>query len=72
VKRFPIADFRFWIGVPAVFIAALALGLLVAPVPSEGQQPGKVYRIGMLFATTPPALADTGPQHCPIKGNPYW
>ena len=40
----------------AVLSVVLALGLLAAPVPSPGQQPAKVYRIGYLsngFAATP-------------------
>ncbi|MFI5340489.1 MAG: ABC transporter substrate-binding protein [Candidatus Methylomirabilales bacterium] len=52
----------------AVLSAILALGLLAAPVPSPGQQPAKVYRIGWLSTRRyePP------PQNCPLKGSPYW
>lgn len=32
----------------------LALGFLVAPLCSNAQQPGKVYRIGVLAAGSPP------------------
>ncbi len=54
-----------------IFIAALALALLAAPVPSPGQQPAKVYRIGFLGGPAP-APNDTTPQQCPIKGTPNW
>jgi ABC-type uncharacterized transport system substrate-binding protein len=50
----------------------LALALLAAPAPSDAQQPGKVYRIGYLGGGTPPAPANTTPQHCPIKGWSGW
>jgi putative ABC transport system substrate-binding protein len=56
----------------AVLSVVLALGLLAAPVPSSGQPPAKVYRIGLLSTATPPAPTDTSPQHCPIKGDPLW
>jgi putative ABC transport system substrate-binding protein len=46
----------------------LALGILVAPVPSHGQQPAKVYRIGWLS----PYSYESAPRHCPIKDGPYW
>jgi putative ABC transport system substrate-binding protein len=49
---------------------ALALGLIAAPVPSHGQQPEKVYRIGYLGGSLAPT--DQTPQHCPIKGPPNW
>jgi putative tryptophan/tyrosine transport system substrate-binding protein len=52
-----------------VFSIILVLALLVAPVPSDGQQSGKVYRIGLLSAGIP---ADKSPQGCPIKDNPFW
>jgi len=54
-----------------MFAVVLALGLLAAPVPSPGQQPGKVYRIGYLGGGGP-APNDTTAQHCPIKGSPAW
>ncbi len=54
----------------AVLSVVLALGLLAAPVPSRGQQPGKVYRIGYLGVG--PAPTDQTPQHCPIQGIPQW
>jgi len=36
------------------FITGITLGLLAAPLAAEGQQPGKVYRIGFLRAGQPP------------------
>jgi putative tryptophan/tyrosine transport system substrate-binding protein len=50
---------------------AFALTLLAAPMPSHGQQPVKVYRIGWL-SNAPPAATDTDPQRCPMTGNPNW
>ncbi len=55
----------------AVFILAVTLALLAAPVPSIGQQPGKVYRMGFLW-NAPPAPADMNPHGCPIQGRPNW
>jgi putative tryptophan/tyrosine transport system substrate-binding protein len=71
MKRLLIADFRWWSRAPAIFTVALAFGLLAAPLPSDGQQPAKVYRIGLL-STVGPAPADRTPQDCPIKGSPNW
>jgi ABC-type uncharacterized transport system substrate-binding protein len=48
----------------------LACGLVAAPLPSDGQQPAKVYRIGYLGATQAP-LEQT-PQHCPTRGDRLW
>ena len=56
----------------AVLSVILALVLLAASVPSDGQQPATVYRIGYLRVDIPPGPTDTTPQHCPIKGGPYW
>jgi putative ABC transport system substrate-binding protein len=70
MRRFSIADFRFSIGVPAVFILVLALALLAVPGAAEAQQPAKIYRIG--FLAPDPAPAEPNPQHCPIKGSPAW
>ena len=58
-------------GPTAIFALAVALALLAAPVPSHGQQPGKVYRIGYLGVSVP-APTDTTPQNCPIQGLPNW
>ncbi len=54
----------------AVLSGILALALLATPVPSHGQQPGKVYRVGWLSVST--AGYETDPHHCPIKGSPLW
>ena len=40
-------------------VALLALGILAAPVAAEGQQPGKVYRLGLLSPTSPPVAGQT-------------
>ena len=70
MKRLPIADFRLWSRASAIF-TMLALGLLAAPLPSDGQQPAKVYRIGYLSpGTLPPS--DKTAQGCSMKGNPFW
>jgi putative ABC transport system substrate-binding protein len=49
---------------------ALALGLLAAPVPSPGQQPGKVYRIGWLGSNS--GRGETDAHGCPIQGLDTW
>ena len=79
MRRFSIADCACpppqWgrrglpIGTLSLFIGALALGLLAAPVPSDAQQSGKVYRIGW-FGN--PAPQDRTAQGCPVKGTPNW
>jgi len=48
-----MANGELRIGSTATFIVALALALLVAPVPSHAQQPAKVYRIGGLGGVSP-------------------
>jgi len=48
----------------------LALGILAAPSPCDGQQPPKVYRIGYFGAS--PAPMEQTPQHCPIRGDRLW
>ena len=53
-----------------VLSVILALALFAAPVPSLGQQPAKVYRIGYLRGGAPPAPENATPQQCPIKGGP--
>ena len=40
---------------PVGCIVTLTLSLLVAPLAAETQPPGKVYRIGYLAVTPPPA-----------------
>ncbi len=39
------------------FISTLAGGLLAARLAAEAQQTGKVYRVGVLFASTPAATS---------------
>lgn len=70
MKRSSIGKFRFQIGIPPVFAMMLALGLLAAPFPSDGQQIAKVYRIGWLGFD--PAPTNATPHNCPINGNPRW
>jgi len=53
-----------------VFSVILALALLAAPAPSDGQQPGKVYRIGWLTNALKPK--DPTPQNCPRNDDPFW
>ncbi len=72
MTQFRISNVEFRIGSTAIFSVALVLGLLAAPLPSSGQQPAKVYRIGQLWASTPPSPANTTPQQCPIRGWPSW
>jgi len=71
VRPLRIAECGLRNGPGILFIVALVLGLLAAPLPSDAQQPGKVYRIGWL-SNAPPAATDTTPQHCPITGNLNW
>jgi ABC-type uncharacterized transport system substrate-binding protein len=54
----------------AVLSAILALALLAIPLPSPGQQPASVYRIGWLVGGRSPK--DATPQNCPRKGGPVW
>ncbi|HXZ44815.1 MAG TPA: ABC transporter substrate-binding protein, partial [archaeon] len=41
----------------AIFIVTLALGILSAPSPCDGQQPAKIYRIGILLGSPPRSTA---------------
>src|SRR5512136_2821595 len=72
MKQVRSSKFEFRIGSTALFIVALVLGLLAAALPSHAQQPGKVYRIGLLRGGAPPAPENASPQQCPIKGSPTW
>jgi putative ABC transport system substrate-binding protein len=45
----------FFFALFAMLILALAFGILVAPFAAEAQPPSKVYRIGYLDTTPPPA-----------------
>jgi len=57
---------------PRAVVLSVILALLAVPVCSPGQQPTKVYRIGYLSDAEGTAPTDTSPQHCPLKGGPYW
>ena len=70
MKRLSITDFRLWSRASAV-CTMLALSLFAAPLPADGQQPAKVYRIGYLSPATL-APSDKSAQGCTIKGNPFW
>jgi len=72
VKQFRISNFGFRIWPRAICIVALALSLLAAPVPSPGQQPGKVYRIGYLGNNAFAPTEEIHPQRCPVTGAPSW
>jgi putative ABC transport system substrate-binding protein len=50
-----MSKLQFRNGSAAIWIAALTFGLLLAPLAAEAQQPGKVYRIGIL-GNAPPAI----------------
>src|SRR5512139_4293533 len=47
---------------------ALALGFLTVPLPSDAQQPGKVYRIGYLGVNAFALTEATHPHKCPMTG----
>ena len=55
----------------ALLSVTLALAFLAAPIPSDAQQPAKVYRIGWI-GIRGPTPTDQTPQQCPIKGTPLW
>jgi putative ABC transport system substrate-binding protein len=57
---------------PIVLSVILAFGLVAAPLPSDGQQPAKVYRIGFLSGNMFAPTEDMHPQKCPATGNPPW
>ena len=69
MKRLPAADFGLRIGSTAM--VALGLALLAVPLPTDGQQPPRVYRMGYL-TTVYPAAGERTSQNCPTKGSPYW
>lgn len=54
----------------ALLTVLLALALLAAPIPSAGQQPAKVHRIGWLSSGRSPR--DATPRNCPRKGWSVW
>jgi putative ABC transport system substrate-binding protein len=48
----------------AALIASLVLGTLLAPISTDAQQPGKVYRVGLIFTTSPVSeMAGPEPVH---------
>ncbi len=49
MRRFRIADCRLRIGLTAIFVAGLTLGINATPLAAEAQQAGKVYRVGFLW-----------------------
>ncbi len=53
MRRFRIADFGSGIGLTRKCIVALALGVLVAPLPSKAEQAPAIPRIGMLRTGSP-------------------
>jgi len=53
MRQFRIANCELRIWPRAIFIVALALGILAAPLPSDGQQPAKIYRIGGFGSVSP-------------------
>jgi len=54
----------------ALLSVIVALALIAIPLPSLGQQLGKVYRIGWLSGGLSPKPAT--PENCPLKGSEYW
>jgi ABC-type uncharacterized transport system substrate-binding protein len=71
MKQFRIANCELRIESAAIFAVAFALGMLAAPVPSHGQQSGKVYRVGWLSGDESPT-PETNPEGCPLEGGPNW
>jgi len=48
----------------AGLLVSLALSLLLAPISTDAQQPGKVYRVGLIFTTSPVSeMAGPEPVH---------
>ena len=70
MKLFRNEDCALRNGPSAIFIVALALCFLAVPLPSDGQSPAKVHRIGWLAGGLGPK--DATPQNCPRKGGPFW
>jgi len=62
VRQFRISKFGFRNWPTAIFIGALALGILAAPLAAKAQQTGKVARVGILcVGICPPIPLDVGP-----------
>jgi ABC-type uncharacterized transport system substrate-binding protein len=68
MRQLRVLNCQLRIGSTAIFIVTLALGILAAPLPSDGQQPAKVYRIGYLGFN--PDTTDRTPQDCPREPGP--
>ena len=52
----------------AALIASLVLGTLLAPISTDAQQAGKVYRVGLIFTTAPVSeMAGPEPVHPPTR-----
>jgi hypothetical protein len=58
VTQFRISKFEFRISPDAALILALALTLVGMVLPAEAQQPGRVYRLGILQPTAARASSD--------------
>ena len=58
MRRFSIADCRLPIGVTAIFVGALALNIIAAPLAAEAQQATKIPRIGYLSPRPGPSFYD--------------
>ena len=69
MTRMRVASGTWRVGLAAMFVVALALGLLAAPLAAHAQQPGKVYRIGWFGNPAPP---DRTAQGCPSQGSFNW
>ncbi|HSC47175.1 MAG TPA: ABC transporter substrate-binding protein [Gammaproteobacteria bacterium] len=56
------------------FSFIVALGIFAFPMPSDEQQPARVYHIGYLVGAVGPPLSDRTPQGCPPqgKGSSLW
>jgi putative ABC transport system substrate-binding protein len=55
----------------AALSAILALALIAAPLPSHGQQPGKIYRVGRI-GNSVPFRSTLNLHNCPINNNITW
>ena len=53
MTQFRMSNCELRIGSPAIIAGGVVIFLLAAPVPSSGQQPAKVYRIGCLGGSAP-------------------
>jgi len=65
MTRMRVASGTWRVGLAAMFVVALALGLLAAPLAAHAQQPGRVYRIDWLSVST--SGYDTNPKNRRIQ-----